>query len=81
MTEREDLIRSIIEELAEQDLSGPGWNDYDENGTPYWQKDIPQYPPRAEWCKDEHTWHCENDDHFYDCFCTTCDYWKEWLLK
>ena len=35
---REELIRSIIEELAQQDLSGPEWDDYDENGIPYWEK-------------------------------------------
>lgn len=35
---REELIRSIIEELAQQDLSGPEWDDYDENGVAYWEK-------------------------------------------
>ena len=35
---REELIRSIIEELAQQDLSGPEWDDYDENGIPCWAK-------------------------------------------
>lgn len=22
----------------DMDMSGPGWNDYDENGVPYWEK-------------------------------------------
>jgi len=29
-------MTKLKEEFADMDLSGDGWNDYDENGHPYW---------------------------------------------
>lgn len=30
-------IRKIVK-MINEDLSGPGWDDYDKNGIPYWAK-------------------------------------------
>lgn len=30
-------MTKIKEDLDDMDLSGPEWNDYDENGVPYWE--------------------------------------------
>lgn len=38
----------LKKELADMDLSGEEWNDYDENGIPYWEKTgtvDPDYNP------------------------------------
>ncbi len=34
-------MEAWAEELDQMksDMSGPGWDDYDENGIPYWEKD------------------------------------------
>lgn len=44
------IYRLNLEEmLKDMDLSGPEWDDYDENGVPYWEKTgtvDPDYSPK-----------------------------------